>query len=64
MFEKRKNDIVGTLKNGTAMIGLKNGVVVVSDYDPCWISEFEKEKALIQKAIPGSALIIEHMIYF
>lgn len=43
------------------MIGLKNGLVVVSDYDPSWVSAFESERALIQKALPGSALVIEHI---
>lgn len=45
---------------GGKMIGLKDGTVIVIDYDESWKHEFEKEKDEISKAFAGKPAVIEH----
>ena len=42
------------------MIGLKDGTVIVSDYDETWGMLFEKEKEIILKQITKNMIFIEH----
>jgi len=43
------------------MIGLKDGMVIVSEYDDSWVSLFEKEKELILKQLTEGAVSVEHI---
>lgn len=42
------------------MVGLKEGTVVVSEYDETWNILFEKEKKLIVKQLSGDGIPVEH----
>jgi GrpB-like predicted nucleotidyltransferase (UPF0157 family) len=43
------------------MIGLEQGKVILSEYDPKWPIEFEKEKKLITSAVGPVDILIEHV---
>ena len=42
-------------------LGLKKGIVQLSDYNSLWTDEFEKEKSILQEALGDYVLEIEHI---